>query len=146
MLSVHIRSSCPSQPLSGVAAREEKETLVAVRKRKGMTHRDKSLCHIEQVPQFRSPLIIPVVLKMHQAHRLHACVFGLVCLFLDCEKYVCTFVTWKTFKWCIAEECPLLLKNSPHRITITVWTQPHPHVKKGLGLLLNILNIFHFVR
>lgn len=59
-----------------VAGREEREgeTLVAVRKRKGMTHRDKSLCHIEQVPQFRSPLIIPMLLKMQQAHILHACV------------------------------------------------------------------------
>lgn len=53
---------------------------VAVRKRKGMKHRDKSLCHIEQVPQFRSPLIIPM-LKTQRAHILHDCVLGSVCVF-----------------------------------------------------------------
>ena len=63
-----------------VAGCEERETLVAVRKRKGMKHRDKSSCHIEQVPRFRSPLIIPMLLKTWRAHILHACAPGSVCV------------------------------------------------------------------
>ena len=78
-----------------VAGCEESETLVAVRKRKGMTHRDKSLCHIEQVPQFRSPLIIPMLLKIQQAHKLHACVLGSVCVFKRGKNAFVRSCLWK---------------------------------------------------
>lgn len=76
-LILHPPAPANQKTVAGCLARE---TLVAVRKRKGMKHRDKSLCHIEQVPQFQSPLIIQM-LKMQRAHRLHACVLGWsVCL------------------------------------------------------------------
>lgn len=54
-----------------VAGRKERETLVAVRKRKGMKHADKSLRHVEQVPMFRSKKLSVLRLWKHIAWSMH---------------------------------------------------------------------------
>lgn len=123
----------PAEQPAVAGLRRERETLVAVRKRKGMKHRDKSLCHIEQVPQFRSPLIIPMLLKTQRAHILACLVFFSVRVFKMVRKCVWVFLSVETYGFtdallsnssCLASG----LLSSGHNIVVYHWEISTTHI------------------